>query len=170
MPLLGSFCLLFALALAAYCFVVGVIAAVRQDAVGYRLAETARRAGWHPLPPFWWPPERWFMPPSQTTFPSLTSFIIPIERCRGHINLPFYGRGRKVRPLLGAAAFSLWICAAAAPQSRSAAGGHGLNGAGRDPGLLSLFLRILPPTLWHDGDRSRRRHRIESACCNIQKW
>jgi len=45
MPLLGSFCLLFALALAAYCFVVGVIAAVRQDAVGYRLAETARRAG-----------------------------------------------------------------------------------------------------------------------------
>jgi cytochrome c-type biogenesis protein CcmF len=45
MPLLGTFCLLFALALAAYCFVVGVIAAVRQDAVGYRLAETARRAG-----------------------------------------------------------------------------------------------------------------------------
>ncbi|HEV8494933.1 MAG TPA: heme lyase CcmF/NrfE family subunit [Candidatus Angelobacter sp.] len=45
MPLLGSFCLLFALALAAYCFVVGVIAAVRHDAVGYRLAETARRAG-----------------------------------------------------------------------------------------------------------------------------
>jgi cytochrome c-type biogenesis protein CcmF len=45
MPLLGSFCLLFALALAAYCFVVGVVAAVRQDAVGYRLAETARRAG-----------------------------------------------------------------------------------------------------------------------------
>jgi cytochrome c-type biogenesis protein CcmF len=45
MPLLGSFCLLFALALAFYCFVVGVIAAVRKDAVGYRLAETARRAG-----------------------------------------------------------------------------------------------------------------------------
>lgn len=45
MPLLGTFCLLFALALAAYCFVVGVIAAIRQDAVGYRLAETARRAG-----------------------------------------------------------------------------------------------------------------------------
>src|ERR1700758_2664878 len=45
MPLLGSFCLLFALALAAYCFVVGVIAAVRKDAVGYRLAETARLAG-----------------------------------------------------------------------------------------------------------------------------
>jgi cytochrome c-type biogenesis protein CcmF len=45
MPLLGSFCLLFALALAGYCFVVGVIAAVRKDAVGYRLAETARRAG-----------------------------------------------------------------------------------------------------------------------------
>lgn len=45
MPLLGSFCLLFALALAAYCFVVGVIGAVRKDAVGYRLAETARRAG-----------------------------------------------------------------------------------------------------------------------------
>ena len=45
MPLLGSFCLLFALALALYCFVVGVLAAVRKDAVGYRLAETARRAG-----------------------------------------------------------------------------------------------------------------------------
>ena len=45
MPLLGSFCLLFALALAGYCFVVGVIAAVRKDAIGYRLAETARRAG-----------------------------------------------------------------------------------------------------------------------------
>src|SRR6202140_3082296 len=45
MPLLGSFCLLFALALALYCFVVGIIAAVRKDAVGYRLAETARRAG-----------------------------------------------------------------------------------------------------------------------------
>jgi cytochrome c-type biogenesis protein CcmF len=45
MPLLGSFCLLFALALAGYCFVVGIIAAVRKDAVGYRLAETARRAG-----------------------------------------------------------------------------------------------------------------------------
>src|SRR6266481_7661717 len=45
MPLLGSFCLLFALALALYCFVVGVIAAVFKNAVGYRLAETARRAG-----------------------------------------------------------------------------------------------------------------------------
>jgi cytochrome c-type biogenesis protein CcmF len=45
MPLLGSFCLLFALALAGYCLVVGIIAAVRKDAAGYRLAETARRAG-----------------------------------------------------------------------------------------------------------------------------
>ncbi len=45
MPLLGSFCLLFALALAAYCFVVGVVGAVRKDAIGFRLAETARRAG-----------------------------------------------------------------------------------------------------------------------------
>jgi cytochrome c-type biogenesis protein CcmF len=45
MPLLGNFCLLFALALAVYCFVVGVIAAVRKDAVGFALAETARRAG-----------------------------------------------------------------------------------------------------------------------------
>jgi cytochrome c-type biogenesis protein CcmF len=45
MPLLGSFCLLFALALAAYCFVVGIISAVRKDEVGYRLGETARRAG-----------------------------------------------------------------------------------------------------------------------------
>jgi len=45
MPLLGSFCLLFALALAAYTLVVGVIAAVRKDETGYRLAETARRAG-----------------------------------------------------------------------------------------------------------------------------
>ncbi len=45
MPLLGSFCLLFALALALYCFVVGILAAVRKDAIGNRLAETARRAG-----------------------------------------------------------------------------------------------------------------------------
>jgi cytochrome c-type biogenesis protein CcmF len=45
MPLLGDFCLLFALALALYSFVVGILAAVRKDAVGYRLAETARRAG-----------------------------------------------------------------------------------------------------------------------------
>src|SRR5579871_3975599 len=45
MPLLGSFCLLFALALALYCFVVGLLAAFRKDGVGYRLAETARRAG-----------------------------------------------------------------------------------------------------------------------------
>ena len=45
MPLLGSFCLLFALALALYSFVVGIVAAVRKDTLGYRLAETARRAG-----------------------------------------------------------------------------------------------------------------------------
>jgi cytochrome c-type biogenesis protein CcmF len=45
MPLLGSFCLLFALALAGYSFVVGIIGAVRKDAIGSRLAETARRAG-----------------------------------------------------------------------------------------------------------------------------
>jgi cytochrome c-type biogenesis protein CcmF len=45
MPLLGSFCLLFAFALALYAFVVGIVAAVRKNAAGYRLAETARRAG-----------------------------------------------------------------------------------------------------------------------------
>jgi cytochrome c-type biogenesis protein CcmF len=45
MALLGSFCLLFALALSAYCLVVGVIAALRKDPVGFRLAETARRSG-----------------------------------------------------------------------------------------------------------------------------
>src|SRR5689334_22956826 len=45
MPLLGSFCLLFALALSAYSFVVGILGIVRKDAVGFRLAETARRAG-----------------------------------------------------------------------------------------------------------------------------
>jgi cytochrome c-type biogenesis protein CcmF len=45
MPLLGSFCLLFALALAGYSFVVGMIAAARKNAAGSRLAETARRAG-----------------------------------------------------------------------------------------------------------------------------
>jgi cytochrome c-type biogenesis protein CcmF len=45
MPLLGSFCLLFALALSAYCFVVGIVGTVRKDFVGYRMAETARRAG-----------------------------------------------------------------------------------------------------------------------------
>src|SRR5262249_43720116 len=45
MPLLGSFCLLFALALSLYCFVVGIMGVVRKDAIGDRLAETARRAG-----------------------------------------------------------------------------------------------------------------------------
>ena len=45
MPLLGAFCLLFALALAAYTLVVGIIAAIRKDEIGFRLAETARRAG-----------------------------------------------------------------------------------------------------------------------------
>jgi cytochrome c-type biogenesis protein CcmF len=45
MPLLGSFCLLFALALAGYCLIAGIVAAVRKDATGFRLAETARRAG-----------------------------------------------------------------------------------------------------------------------------
>ncbi len=45
MPLLGSFCLLFALALSLYSFVVGIIGVVRKDRVGYRMAETARRAG-----------------------------------------------------------------------------------------------------------------------------
>jgi cytochrome c-type biogenesis protein CcmF len=33
------------LALALYCFVAGIVAAVRKDAIGYQLAETARRAG-----------------------------------------------------------------------------------------------------------------------------
>ena len=48
MPLLGDFCLLFALALAGYCLIAGIAAALRKnnkDAVGVRLAETARRAG-----------------------------------------------------------------------------------------------------------------------------
>src|SRR5262245_23241994 len=45
MALLGSFCLLFALALATYCLVVGVLGAVRKDVTGFRLAETARRSG-----------------------------------------------------------------------------------------------------------------------------
>jgi cytochrome c-type biogenesis protein CcmF len=45
MPLLGSFCLLFALVLAAYSFIAGILGAVRKDATGTRLAETARRAG-----------------------------------------------------------------------------------------------------------------------------
>ena len=45
MPLLGSFCLLFALALALCCFVTGILAARRQDATGTRLGEIARRAG-----------------------------------------------------------------------------------------------------------------------------
>jgi cytochrome c-type biogenesis protein CcmF len=45
MPLLGSFCLLFALALTGYCLIAGIAAALRKDANGVRLAETARRAG-----------------------------------------------------------------------------------------------------------------------------
>src|SRR5215813_592113 len=45
MPTLGSFCLLFALALAGYCLIVGIVGAVRKDPMGDRLAETGRRAG-----------------------------------------------------------------------------------------------------------------------------
>jgi cytochrome c-type biogenesis protein CcmF len=45
MPLLGSFCLLFALALSLYSFVVGIFGVVRKDRVGFKWAETARRAG-----------------------------------------------------------------------------------------------------------------------------
>ena len=45
MPLLGDFCLLFALALTGYCLIAGIAAALRKDATGSRLAETARRAG-----------------------------------------------------------------------------------------------------------------------------
>jgi cytochrome c-type biogenesis protein CcmF len=45
MPTLGSFCLLFALALTLYCFVVGIVGVALKNAVGDRLAETARRAG-----------------------------------------------------------------------------------------------------------------------------
>src|SRR5215469_8665644 len=47
MPLFGSFALIFALVLSAYCFFAGTLA-LRQQAVGIpsdRLAETARRAG-----------------------------------------------------------------------------------------------------------------------------
>jgi cytochrome c-type biogenesis protein CcmF len=46
MPLLGDFCLLFALALVGYCLIAGIAAALlRKDATGSWLAETARRAG-----------------------------------------------------------------------------------------------------------------------------
>src|SRR5947209_19384911 len=45
MPLLGSFCLLFSLALALYCFGAGIISLVRRSPASTRLGETARRAG-----------------------------------------------------------------------------------------------------------------------------
>src|SRR5579871_1677089 len=45
MPLLGSFCLLFALVLAAYCFIAGVVSLVSSHPAATRLGETARRAG-----------------------------------------------------------------------------------------------------------------------------
>ncbi|HKE31233.1 MAG TPA: cytochrome c biogenesis protein CcsA, partial [Candidatus Angelobacter sp.] len=45
MPLIGSFCLLFALVLSAYCFIVGIWALASGHAVASRLGETARRAG-----------------------------------------------------------------------------------------------------------------------------
>src|SRR5215467_7906878 len=45
MPLLGSFCLKFALALTVYCFAVGIVAVARKDRIGNVLGETARRAG-----------------------------------------------------------------------------------------------------------------------------
>jgi cytochrome c-type biogenesis protein CcmF len=45
MPLIGSFALLLALALAAYSFLAGLFGLFRRDAVGARVGETARRAG-----------------------------------------------------------------------------------------------------------------------------
>jgi cytochrome c-type biogenesis protein CcmF len=45
MPLIGSFCLLFALALSMYCFIAGVVALVSRHPAAARLGETARRAG-----------------------------------------------------------------------------------------------------------------------------
>jgi cytochrome c-type biogenesis protein CcmF len=45
MPLLGSFCLLFSLALALYCLGAGIISLVRSNPANARLGETARRAG-----------------------------------------------------------------------------------------------------------------------------
>src|SRR5579864_4971970 len=97
MPLLGSFCLLFALALAGYCFVVGVIAAVRKDAVGYRLAETARRAGMASFLAVLVAAGALVYAALTDDFPSLTSFIIPTARCPAHTNLQSCGRARKAR-------------------------------------------------------------------------
>jgi cytochrome c-type biogenesis protein CcmF len=45
MPFIGSFALLLALALAAYCFLAGVLGLLQRDAIGARVAETSRRAG-----------------------------------------------------------------------------------------------------------------------------
>src|SRR5215813_13083840 len=45
MPLIGSFCLLFALVLSAYCFVAGIVALASGHPAASRLGETARRAG-----------------------------------------------------------------------------------------------------------------------------
>src|SRR5215813_10457406 len=45
MPLIGSFCLLFALVLSAYCFVAGIVALASGHPAAGRLGETARRAG-----------------------------------------------------------------------------------------------------------------------------
>jgi cytochrome c-type biogenesis protein CcmF len=45
MSKIGSFTLLLALALSAYCFLAGMYALFRRDSVGERLGETARRAG-----------------------------------------------------------------------------------------------------------------------------
>ena len=44
-PLFGSFVLLFALALAAYCFIAGIVSLVTRHPAGKRLGESARRAG-----------------------------------------------------------------------------------------------------------------------------
>ncbi len=45
MPLIGDFCIYFALVLAAYCFAVGIFALVSRHPAAARLGETARRAG-----------------------------------------------------------------------------------------------------------------------------
>ena len=45
MSQIGSFALLLALGLSAYCFLAGFVALFRRDAASARLGETARRAG-----------------------------------------------------------------------------------------------------------------------------
>ena len=119
MPLLGSFCLLFALALAVYCFVVGVHCSRTQRC--RRLSPGGDRpSGWHGdfCRCFLVAAGALVYAAMTTIFPSLTFFITPIGPCPVPINSLCLWSGQEGSMLFWALLLSAYgFVSAAAPQS-----------------------------------------------------